>query len=125
MDNYHPYRETAKHTPLFFIWILLAVLGAMLATGAWLTYERHYQNQQTNITRQTNQYRTSTQQHLIVLMASYGDLDAKAGQYAGSPAAVQGFRDQQRAIVLEMRQQAATMEPADVPPEVRQFLATH
>lgn len=123
-------REEARMGASVVVWAalgtVLLVLLIILGTAIYQHFETGLENQHTTNIRQTNQYVTSQQQHLVSLYADYRDLDTRAAVLGADPAnanAVSAMRDQQRAIITEMRRTAVTLEPAQVPVDVAVLLS--
>lgn len=122
--------ESYQLIPPFIIWTFVIILTLTFATVAGVKVYQHYQlgieNDNTQIIRQSNQYVTSKQEHLVTLMADYRDLQVKIDVLSKDPSnstTVAGMQDQERAIVREMRQTTATLQPDQIPPDIARFLA--
>ncbi len=122
--------ESYRFIPPFIIWTFVIILALTFATVAGVKVYQHYQlgieNRNTQIVRQSNQYVTSKQEHLVTLMADYRDLQVKIDVLSKDPSnmtTVAGMQDQERAIVREMRQTTATLQPDQIPPDIARFLA--
>ncbi len=113
-------------------WLLLLVLG-VLGAAVVVLVNPWFTNQETRNTRNTIQYRTTRLASLRQFKTSY---DALTPQIAAledqtGDAAVQnqreldGLRAQQRAMILQMRQECDLLPRGDVPDDIDQLLASH
>jgi hypothetical protein len=74
--------------------------------------------------RQTEQYRASAEARMLDRREGWHRLEVQKAQQT-DPRIVEGLEAQQAAIVLQIKADAGRLDPANVPPAVREFLVTH
>ena len=94
----------------FFVGLVLFVSFE----GVFGAYIPWFQNAQTNVLHQTNQYQLSQSSGLMTLDQAYRRLRVKI-QEAQDPNLKKALEAQRKAIFFQMKQQAATLSPSQIP----------
>lgn len=94
----------------FFVGLLLFVSFE----GVFGAYIPWFQNAQTNVLHQTNQYQLSQSSGLMTLDQAYRRLGVKL-QEAQDQNLKRALEAQREAIFFQMKQQAATLSPSQIP----------
>jgi len=88
---------------------------------------KHVTNAETQVMRQTQQYRTTQETKLADWMASYDDAEKQIALVKDDPEAVATLRANQAGIVRQMKVFVSSGQIAkeNVPTDVQEFLASH
>ena len=100
-----------------FLALFIFLITFSAIEGTLGNYIPWFQNAQTNVLRQTNQYQTSTQSGLLTLDSSYRKLQAEIDGTT-NPSLKQDYLSQQRVIQEQMKEQASTLYASQIPPSV-------
>ena len=122
------YTNTARSAPLvLYVFIVVAVL-AIAAGAISIGYERWQTGQQAQIERASYQHVHGVETYLEDRMQDYQSLTMQMTTLGTDPASValrQTDLSQQRNIIREMHDQAATIPANQVPTDVQDFLRVH
>lgn len=112
-------------------WWIFGIVMALITIAVFVLFAAglnpFVKNIETSTTRQTQQYRTSSETMLLNNMEAWQKIDVDAAKYERDPAnakVVQGLRSQQATLLLLLRKQADRV-PNSVPGEVKNFLSAH
>jgi hypothetical protein len=100
--------------------VVLVVLFVLCISFNWvgLSISLPFQNKQTAITRATNQYVTTKQTELLTFATQYQNVMVRRVAAKGDPDAQTVYTAQGNAILNQIRSEAATLQPDQVPQSV-------
>ncbi|MBI4023051.1 hypothetical protein HY375_02715 [Candidatus Berkelbacteria bacterium] len=106
------------------VWIVAVIL---VAGTAWFFggFNRVLQRQETEVLRESEQYRASKESMLLQLLEQWHHINTKALELDPDPAnaeIVAGLRAQQKVLVSQMRAESRRLDYDQVPRAVRDFL---
>ena len=109
----------------FFTWFGALVVGIVILfcvftalNYAGLVVSVPLQNKKTEVTRSTNQYVTTKQTELMSFLIQYQSIEVKIAASKGDADTQQAYQSQATAILNQMRSEAATLRPDQVPSSV-------
>ena len=84
----------------------------------WLGYEH-------DAMKASHQYVEAKESMLLLWIDQYNKLETDIAKYEGNEAVVSGLTGQQKSLLARIRTEAERVDPDDLAPYIREFLAAH
>ena len=127
-DTKQTLKEVGVGTAAWFYGVLiLCITVAVISVGSLYLWPL-YIHKQTEMVHNSNSYAITGQTSLVTMKSNYDSVEVKKLELRksdGNVDVIKALEGQQAGIIRQMKQTVGSMNPKDVPVDIKDFLATH